>query len=189
MFENIRADLIQTLHRRKAANTIGVLNLLILESHGLQALVIYRFGRWLSHVRKHRYGWAIAAPLYPAYWILSACVRKAYGIDLDQSADIAPGLCITHFGGIEVRNCRIGPRCNIHQQVKLGPGKTTNRGPVIGEGVYIGAHAHICANIIVGEGATIGAGAVVTQDIPHHCLVLGNPGRIAQRDYDNRSLL
>jgi serine acetyltransferase len=60
---------------------------------------------------------------------------------------------------------------------------------VIGEGVYIGAHAQICADVSVGDGATIGAGAVVTQDIPDHCLVLGNPGRIAQQNYDNRGFL
>jgi serine O-acetyltransferase len=189
MFENIRTDMKYAFHRRETRYVIDVLNLLLMEGHGLQALMIYRFGRWLGSVGKHRYGWAIAAPLYPAYWLLSVCVRKAYGIDLDQSADIAPGLCITHFGGIEVRSCRIGSRCNIHQQVKLGPGEAMDKGPVIGEGVYIGAHAQICADVSVGDGATIGAGAVVTQDTPTHCLVLGNPGRIIQRGYDNRTLL
>jgi acetyltransferase-like isoleucine patch superfamily enzyme len=60
---------------------------------------------------------------------------------------------------------------------------------VIGEKVWIGAHAQICANVSVGDGSSIGAGAVVTQDIPQCCLVLGNPGRIAQRDYDNSAFL
>ena len=189
MFDNIRADTIQTLHRRRAFNAIDIMDLLLLESQGIQTLMIYRFGRWLGSIRTHRFGWVIAVPLYPAYWILSVCVRKAYGIDLDQSADIAPGLCITHFGGIEVRNCRIGPRCNIHQQVKLGPGSAMDKGPMIGEGVYIGAHAQIYADVSIGDGATIGAGATVTEDIPHHCLVLGNPGRITQQNYDNSALL
>lgn len=188
MFENIRADTMRALHRSKVFYSIDILRLLW-ENHGLQTLVIYRFGRWLSSVRKHRYGWAIAIPLYPTYWMLSVCARKAYGIDLDQSADIAPGFYINHFGGIEVRNCCIGPRCTIYQQVKLGAAETTDRGPIIGEGVYIGAHAQICADVSVGDGATIGAGAVVTQNIPNHCLVLGKPGRIAQRDYDNSAIL
>lgn len=188
MFKNIRADTQRALHRSKAFHSIDVLRLLWAH-HGLQALVIYRFGRWLSSLHKRRYGGAIAISLYPAYRILSVCVRKAYGIDLDQSADIAPGFYINHFGGIEVRNCRIGPRCTIYQQVKLGAADTNDSGPIIGEGVYIGAHAQIRADVSVGDGATIGAGAVVTQDIPKHCLVLGNPGRIAKQDYDNSAIL
>ncbi|MDP1772119.1 MAG: hypothetical protein Q8L15_07520 [Methylobacter sp.] len=194
MFENILADTMrvhQTMLRHCQSGTFRPIDALrsLCKNVGLHALVVYRFGRWLSRVRKHRYGWAIAAPLYPAYWMSSVYVRKAYGINLDQSADIAPDFHITHFGGIEVRNCRIGPRCSIYQQVKLGSSEPTDRGLVIGEGVYIGPHAQICADVIIGDGVTVGAGAVVTQDIPSHCMVLGNPGRITLQDYDNSALL
>lgn len=183
MFENIRADAIRVLREERPLRIIDVLRLLWM-NEGLQVLVIYRFGRWLSNMRQHRFGW-VAAPLYPAYWILSICLGKAYGIDLDQSADIAAGFYINHFGGIEIRNCRIGPHCTVYHQVKLGPAEGSDRGPVIGEGVFISAHAQICADISVGNGASIGPGSVITQDVPHHCLVLGNPSRIAQRDYKN----
>jgi serine O-acetyltransferase len=188
MFKNIRADIMCFLGGEEACQVINVLHLLW-SSYGFQALLIYRLGRWLGRVRKHPFGWVITAPLYPVYWMLSACVRKAYGINLDQSADIAAGFYICHFGGIEVRNCRIGPRCAIYQQVKLGSVGATGRGPVIGEGVFIGPHAQILADVYVGDGASIGAGAVITQDIPSRCLVLGNPGRIAQRDRDNSAFL
>lgn len=189
MFENICADTMRyVVHRRKPFSVIGFPRLLW-EYDGLQVLMIYRFGRWLGNVRKYRYGWIIATPLYPIYWILSVCARKAYDINLHQSADIAPGIIITHFGGVEVRNCRIGSNCYIGQQVKLKPADNMSEGPIVGESVYIGAHAQICANVSIGDGATIGAGVVVTQDIPSHCLVLGNPGRIVQRDYDNRVFL
>lgn len=188
MFENIRADIMRVHRSTAPLSPIDVLHSLWI-NFGLQALVIYRFGRWLTGVRKHCFGWPFTIPLYPVYWILSAWVRNAYGINLDQSANIAPGLYINHFGGIEVRNCTIGPHCNIQQHAKLGPAENTDMGPVIGERVWIGAHSRICANVKVGDGAAIGVGAVVTQDIPSHCLVLGNPGRIAQRDYDNHALL
>ena len=176
----------------RQAETLSLIDVLrvLWQNYGLQALVIYRFGRWLNHMRTYRYvRRGIAVSLYPLYSILAAGIRKAYGINLDQSADIAPGLYIGHFGGIDVRDCRIGPRCNIHHQVKLGPDETTGRGPIIGEGVWIGAHTRICAAVVVEDGATIGAGAVVVQDIPHHCVVLGNPGRIAQREFDNGAFL
>ncbi|MDP1664624.1 MAG: DapH/DapD/GlmU-related protein [Methylobacter sp.] len=186
MFENIRADTMRVHRREESLRAIDVLRLLW-EYYGLRALVIYRFGRWLGSIRKQPFGWAVAAPLYPAYWILSTFVNKAYGINLEQNADIGAGLYIGHYGGIEVRNCRIGPYCSIQQQVKLGAAAA--KGPVIGERVWIGAHSRICGDINVGDGATIAAGTVIVQDVPHHCLALGNPSRIAQRDYDNRAIL
>ncbi|MGZ5007767.1 MAG: serine O-acetyltransferase [Methylobacter sp.] len=189
MFEHIRADILRVHRSNETLRTIDVLRSFYI-NYGLQALVIYRFGRWLNDLHKRSgFGRAIAALLYPVYWILSAAARKAYGIDLDQSADIAPGFYINHFGGIEVRNCRIGPHCVIQQQAKLGSDEAAEEGPVIGAGVWIGAHSRTYAKVNVGDGAAIGVGAVVTQDIPQRCLVLGNPGRIAQRGYDNSALL
>lgn len=185
MFKNIRADIRRDLREEKSLSIAEALRLIRL-SEGLQALVVYRFGRWLHAMRKHWLGWPVALPLYPLYWLLSVCVRKAYGIHLAQSADIAAGFYINHFGGIEIKNCRIGAQCSIYQQVKIKPAEGTDTGPVIGNEVFIGAHAQICANIKVGDGASIGPGTVIEQNIPDHCLVLGNPSRIAQRDYSNR---
>ena len=188
MFENIRSDITRAYGKGKRTRAVDDLAV-IWKSYGLQALIIYRFGRWLGDRRKRRFGWIIAAPLSPVYRLLSAGVRKAYDIHLSQSAEIGPGLYISHFGGIEVRNCRIGPYSAIYQQVKLGPADPAQRGPILGERVFVGANAQIRTEVTVGDRAAIGVGAVVTQDIPDHCLVLGNPGRIAQRDYDNRPVL
>ena len=188
MFENIRADVMRVHLHIHCNKTLCIFDIFhsLWKNYGLQALVIYRFGRWLKNKRDHCFIWTIAIPVY---WLLAAGIRKTYDIDLSQSADIAPGFYINHFGGIEVSNCRIGSGCNIQQQVKLGTVKATARELLIGDGVYIGGHTQIHTNISIGNGVAIGAGTVITQDIPHHCLVLGNPGRIIQRDYDNSSLL
>jgi serine O-acetyltransferase len=188
MFDHIRADAMR-VHRLTSSPRTRDFFHALWRNFGLQALVIYRFGRWLSEGQKGIFKVILVAPLYPIYWLLEQGARKAYGIQLAQSADIAPGLYIGHFGGIEVKNCRIGPNCAIQQQVKLAPPENTSRGPTIGEGVWIGAHVQICGDIAVGDGATIGAGAVVIQDIPGRCLALGNPARVAQRDYDNQAFL
>jgi UDP-2-acetamido-3-amino-2,3-dideoxy-glucuronate N-acetyltransferase len=45
-------------------------------------------------------------------------------------------------------------------------------------GATIGANATIMCGVTIGQFAMIGAGAVVTQDVPDHALVLGNPARI-----------
>lgn len=188
MFDHIRADAMRVQRMTSPLRTRDVI-LALWRNYGLQALVIYRFGRWLSTAQNGVFQAILLAPLYPIYWLLALGAHKAYGIQLAQSADIAPGLYIGHFGGIEVKNCRIGAHCAIQQQVKLAPPKNTGRGPTIGEGVWIGAHVQIRGEFAVGDGATIGAGAVVIQDIPGRCLALGNPARVAQRDYDNQAFL
>ena len=187
MFAHIRADVLR-FHR---ADTIpGIRDWLRLagDNFGLQALFVYRFGHWLARLRQHLPGWLLAACLYPVYWLLVAFVRLAYGIRLEQSADIGPGFYVGHFGGIRVAHCQIGSRCAIQQHVNLGP-ETRGPGPTIGSGVWIGAHTTISSSVHIGDGATIAAGAIVNQDIPARCLVVGNPGRIIQRDYDNSAFL
>lgn len=188
MFDHIRADVLR-FHRLNTPLRPQDFLSALWRNYGLQALIIYRLGRWLKATQNGLIKTILVLPLYPVYWILAFGVRKAYGIQLAQTANIAPGLYIGHFGGIEVRNCRIGPRCAIQQQVKLTPLENADRGPTIGEGVWIGAHAQIRGNFAVGDGATIGAGAVVIENIPQRCLALGSPTRVAQRDYDNQAFL
>ena len=46
------------------------------------------------------------------------------------------------------------------------------------DGASIGANATILCGITIGRNAMVGAGAVVTQDVPAHALVLGIPAKI-----------
>ena len=52
----------------------------------------------------------------------------------------------------------------------------------IGNDVWIGMRAVILAGVTIGDGAIIGAGAVVSEDVPPHCIASGNPVRIVRRD-------
>lgn len=188
MFDHILADTLRVHRTPPPLHTLDIIRA-VWQNYGLQALIVYRFGRWLRAAPNSFFKTILLAPLHPVYWALALGARKAYGIQLAQSADISPGLYIGHFGGIEVKNCRIGPNCAIQQQVKLLPLEKTRPGPTIGKGVWIGAHAQICGELVVGDGSTIGAGAVVIQDIPPRSLALGKPARVALRDYDNQSFL
>jgi UDP-2-acetamido-3-amino-2,3-dideoxy-glucuronate N-acetyltransferase len=49
---------------------------------------------------------------------------------------------------------------------------------VVKKGATLGANCTIICGITIGEYALIGAGAVVTKDIPHYALVVGNPGKV-----------
>lgn len=51
-------------------------------------------------------------------------------------------------------------------------------GITLKQGCSIGANATLLPGITVGIGAMVGAGAVVTQSVPDHAVVVGNPAKI-----------
>ncbi len=118
---------------------------------GLQALLVYRFGRLLRAAARRPLVW----PLLPIGWLLYAMaaelVRECYDIRLELSADIGPGFWIGHFGGIELAHCQLGERCTVGQHTKVGRRGDVAQ-PRIGSGVWIGAHAAIYGNLRIGDG-------------------------------------
>ncbi|HVN45919.1 MAG TPA: hypothetical protein VMT66_11875 [Steroidobacteraceae bacterium] len=161
---------------------------LFVDSYGLQALFAYRLGRWLLRAARRPYLWPVLPVLWPIYYLLSRCVRVAYDIRLELSADIGPGFYIGHFGDVQVRGCRIGADCSIGHFTHIGPA-ATGPGPVIGDRVWIGVHAQIVGSHRIGSDATVGAASVIQGDIPAGVLCLGNPARLVRRNYDNRLML
>ncbi len=184
LLSDIRADILRLQRFDKR-----VLARLIWDSPGLKVVIIYRLGHWLFSIGKNPLWWPLLLILKPVYWVFVAYMRFSSDIFISSSAEVGPGLYIGHFGGIRLSNCRLGAHCSIHQAVRLEPMPGSNNGPIIGDKVWIGAHAWIQGHFQIGDGATVGAGAQVTQDIAAGCLVLGNPARVMQRDYDNSSFL
>lgn len=155
---------------------------------GLQAVLVYRFGRLLIASRKRVAFW----PLLPLGWLLYALaafvVRRAYGIHISLSADIGAGFWVGHFGGVEVMNCRLGERCSVGQQTRVGEAEQAH-GPQVGDGAWIGAHARVTGPVRLGNGVTIAPGAHVTKNVPDRALVVGAPGRVVLTGYDNSRIL
>ena len=56
----------------------------------------------------------------------------------------------------------------------------TGRGIVIEDGAWIGAGAAVLDGVRIGRGAVIGANAVVTRDVPCHCVAVGVPARVVK---------
>jgi acetyltransferase-like isoleucine patch superfamily enzyme len=55
----------------------------------------------------------------------------------------------------------------------------------IGNDVWIGSSAIVLGPVTIGHGAVIGAGAVVTKDVPPFAIVVGNPGTVRRRRFDD----
>lgn len=51
---------------------------------------------------------------------------------------------------------------------------------VLGENVWIGAHATIMDGVTIGENSIVGVGSVVTKDVPPYRTVAGSPARIVR---------
>ncbi|MFI5154758.1 MAG: sugar O-acetyltransferase [Chitinophagales bacterium] len=56
----------------------------------------------------------------------------------------------------------------------------------IGDNVWIGGGAIICAKVNIGSNTTIGAGSVVTRNIPSNVFAAGNPCRVIKTLIDGR---
>jgi len=108
-------------------------------------------------------------------------VEITTGITLPASAHIGHSFYIAHFGSVILNQYAVfGNNCNISQGVTIGvSGRGANRGvPVIGNNVYIGAHAVIVGKIKVGDNVLIAANSLVTKNVPDNAVVIGVPAEI-----------
>ena len=161
---------------------------LFLDNYGLQALLGYRLGRSLLRAHRRVYLWPLLPLGWALYLLLSRYAWVAFDIRLELSADIGPGFYIGHFGAIRVRGCRIGTSCSIGRLTDITPA-AQGPGPVIGDRVWIGAHARIVGAYRIGSNTTIAAGAEVRSDLLDRALCIGNPARVMMCSYDNRRIL
>jgi len=116
--------------------------------------------------------------------LLSQWTRRRTGIEIHPGAQIGRRLFIDHGSGVVIgETAVIGSDVTLYQGVTLGgTGKDTGkRHPTIGSHVTVGAGARVLGPICIGDHVKIGAGAIVLHDVPDHCTVVGNPGRIVRR--------
>lgn len=159
----------------------------VLSYPGLQALLVYRFGRMLLGATRRPWWWPLLPLAALLYLLVVGIVRACYGIRLFQSAHIGAGCSILHFGGIEIANCRLGESCSVAQGTSIGS-RSDACGPTIGDGVWIGAHAKVLGPVSIGDRATIGPGSRVIKAVPTRALVLGNPARVVFPAFDNSGI-
>lgn len=50
----------------------------------------------------------------------------------------------------------------------------------IGENCVVGVRSIILPGVKIGDSSIVGAGAVVSKDVPAHCIVVGNPAKVVK---------
>jgi serine O-acetyltransferase len=116
---------------------------------------------------------------------ISQWVRHRTGIEIHPGATIGEGLFIDHGMGVVIGETTIiGKDVTIYQGVTLG-GTGKERGkrhPTIEDCVVIGVGATVLGDITIGRGSRVGGGAVVVNNVPANCTVVGVPGRVVVRE-------
>ena len=125
--------------------------------------------------------------LLPLLKIFHHLGKKSAGIDLPWRTKVGSGLHIAHGFGLVINpNAVIGNNVTLFHGVTLGrrdriapDGTRTTSYPFLEDDVWCGPHA-VIVGVRIGQGSRIAGGAFVTQDIPPHSLVIGNPAQIVK---------
>jgi acetyltransferase-like isoleucine patch superfamily enzyme len=92
-----------------------------------------------------------------------------HGVTVEDGVFIGPQACLT--------NDRVPRSITPHGCLKTGEDWTVGS-ILIRYGASIGAGAIVLPDVAIGRWAMVGAGAVVTQSVPDHGLVVGVPARL-----------
>ena len=109
---------------------------------------------------------------------------RKYGLTI-LTDRIGDGLYLGHGHGINVEeDCVIGKNCNLSKNCTLGRVMRGEKkgSPVLGDNVWIGTGAMVLGRITIGDDVLIAPNACVTEDVPAHSVVSGNPCVIRHRE-------
>jgi len=162
-----RADLVAVLDRDPASQRL-IQPLLFFK--GYQAVQAYRVAHWLWNQNRRDLA-----------YLIQSRVSEVFGVDIHPGARVGKGLMIDHAHSIVIgETAVVGDNVSMLHSVTLGgTGKEhDDRHPKVGDGVLIGAGAHVLGNIRIGHCSRIAAGSVVLQEVPPCKTVAGVPAKI-----------
>ena len=170
MFQRIHEDIQAVKERDPAATSAASV---LFNYPGLHAIWMHRTTHWLWE--RGRRGFA--------RW-LSQVARFLTGVEIHPGAVLGNRFFIDHGMGVVIGETTIiGDDVTLYQGVTLGgTGKETGkRHPTLQDCVVVGVGASVLGDIVIGHGSKVGGGAVVIDDVPPHCTVVGVPGRVETR--------
>ena len=135
-----------------------------------------------AHRRAHRL--YEKGHFFLARLVSQRCARKT-GIEIHPGAKIGRRLVIDHGTGVVIgETAEIGDDVLIYQGVTLGgTGKDVGkRHPTVGNNVMISAGAKVLGPFKIGDNSRVAAGAVVLEEVPPNCTVVGIPAHIVRQN-------
>jgi serine O-acetyltransferase len=170
MFRRIHDDIQAVKERDPAATSTASV---LFNYPGVHAIWAHRVTHWLwGHGRSGFARW------------LSEVARFFTGVEIHPGATLGERFFIDHGMGVVIGETTIiGNDVTIYQGVTLGgTGKETGkRHPTLEDCVVVGVGAAVLGDITVGHGSKVGGGAVVIDNVPPNCTVVGVPGRVVVR--------
>jgi serine O-acetyltransferase len=158
-------------------------------SFGFHVVMAYRFIKYSKKFYlKHR---IIGLPLLIFCKVINYFTRLIHHVDITD-ATIGPGMHISHASTIYIGDVTIGRNFSLGHNVTIGIGHQAGKvGPPksIGDDVWVGTSVVIAGTITVGNRVTIASGSMLSKDVPDNALVMGNPARVIDLNYDNSHLL
>ncbi|MCI9577940.1 MAG: acetyltransferase [Oscillibacter sp.] len=93
---------------------------------------------------------------------------------------VAPDVRLGAFVVLNL-NCTVGHDTVIEAFATVNPGANVSGNVLIGNDSEIGTGSCIIQGKRLGPKTVVGAGSVIIRNIPGHCTVVGNPGRILEK--------
>jgi serine O-acetyltransferase len=136
---------------------------------GTAAMIVYRLMQFSGRYR-----------LLPLEMLFNKFNAVFCNCIIGRGAQFGPGFVLIHSTGVVI-NGSVRGGCNVLIEHQVTIGADRRESPMIGNDVFIGAGAKVIGAVSVGDGARIGANAVVVDDVPEHCTVVGIPAKVVRR--------
>ena len=106
------------------------------------------------------------------------------GFQIPWNTKIGPGIRFSHWGTVIVNpNSVIGKNFTISAGCTIGSAQGKRKGyPTLGDNVIMQTNSVVVGNVKIGNDVLIAPSAFVNFDVPDNCIVIGNPGKIIQRE-------
>ncbi|RAR70246.1 serine O-acetyltransferase [Flavobacterium aciduliphilum] len=142
-------------------------------------------GFWFMFLFRKAGSFSKKSPLGIFYRLLCRRYSYKFGYQIPVGTKIGPGFYIGHFGAMIISpRTIIGKNCNIAHGVTIGAVMYGKRkgAPIIGDSVWFGTNSIIVGGIKIGNNVLIAPGAYVNFDVPDNSIVIGNPGKVIQKE-------